>query len=252
MSREMRTTLVIMAVVLLLSAPLIFADAPAQTSSYLAMVFAYVPPTPVVTPVPPDISSLVIQLSEMKSGYVRDVWQPVTNADAAKTYANPKAAAAAFLAQGRETSWNAKYSSTDYLFSDAIVVSSQVYRYLTPAGAGDGMAYTVAEAIHDHPEFRPFNLSAPPCCPTVALRYTFKSGSTYFDQYLIISQVGRYVTETQSIGVLGSFTLSRAVAYAQLALNHLTPVPQAMRAEELPAPVSAPQPNSFPAVLSPR
>jgi hypothetical protein len=46
MSRELRTTLVIMAVVLIICAPLIFAAPAAQTSSYLAMVFAYTPPTP--------------------------------------------------------------------------------------------------------------------------------------------------------------------------------------------------------------
>jgi hypothetical protein len=231
MARELRTTLVIMAAVLLMSAPLIFADAPATQSNYnyLAAVFHVVPtptPTPVPTPVPPDISTLVIQLSEMKSGYVREDWREVTNAQAASTYHDPKAAAAAFKAQGREISWYAAYSSRDYVFSDAVGVSSQVYRFLTPAGAGDGMAYIVAEVMRDHPDFRPFNLGAPDCCPTIALRRTFKSGTTNIDHFLIISQVGRYVTETEPIGVLGSLTISRAIYYAQLALNHLTPVPQ--------------------------
>lgn len=57
MSRELRTTLAIMAAVLLLSAPAIFADAPTQpTTSYLAIVFYQPLPTttfpPTVTPRP--------------------------------------------------------------------------------------------------------------------------------------------------------------------------------------------------------
>lgn len=250
MSRDLRTTLAIMAVTLIVCSPLIFAAPAAQTTSYLAMVFAYTPPTPIPTPVPPDISTLVIQLSQMKSGYVRDTWEALTNADAAKNYANPKAAAAAFIAQGRETSWLAAYNSTDYAFSDALVVSNQVFRYLTPDGAGAGQAYTVAEIVHDHPDFRPFNLSVP-CCPTIALRRTFKQDTFNLDHFLIISQVGRYVTETDSIGISGSLTVSRAIAYAQLSLDRLTLVPQVMHADDVPALASAPHIETIDAAMTP-
>jgi len=257
MARELRITLAILAVALIVCAPLIFAAPGPANTNYLAAVFHIVPPTPVPTatpvptPVPPDISTLVIQLSEMKSGYVRDTWTERTNADAAKGYHDPKAAAAAFAAQGRETSWIAQYSSTDYAFSDALAVSSQVFRYLTSSGASDGMGYTVAESMRDHADFRSFNVSVP-CCPTIRLRRTFTQDGYRYDHFLIIVQVGRYVTETQAIGLSGSLTVSRATAYAQLAVNHLTPVPQAMHADDVPAAASAPQSDTLQAALSPR
>src|SRR4051812_20592283 len=51
MSRELRTTLVIMGVALVIGAPLIFAAPAPKTNTYLAMVFNIVP-TPTYTPVP--------------------------------------------------------------------------------------------------------------------------------------------------------------------------------------------------------
>jgi hypothetical protein len=253
MSRELRTTLMIIAVALIVASPLIFAEPGPATTSYLALVFHIVPtptPTPIPTPVPPAIETLVIQLSEMKSGYVRDDWREITNADAAKTYANPKAAAAAFVTQGRETSWYTQYSSSDYAFSDAIGVANQLYRYLTPDGAAAGQAATIAESIHDHPDYRPFNISTP-CCPTIGLRRTFSSGGYTIDQFLISVRIGRYVTEVQSIGVIGFFPVSRAIYYTQLAINHVYGVPQTMHADMLPAPASTPQPGTIDAALSP-
>jgi hypothetical protein len=256
MSRELQTTLLIMLAVLVLGAPIIFADAPQTqgTTSYLALVFQLQPsptPTPVPTPVPPPIESLVIQLSEMKSGYVRDEGRMVTNADAAKEYHDPKAATAAFAQQGRETSWLAIYSSTDYLFSDALAVGNQVYRYLTIDGASAGFAYTIAEEVRDNPDFRPFNVSAP-CCPIVGLRRIGKQGTLTYDDYYIIMQNGRYVAHAEVIGVVGSVDVSRAIAYAQLALNHITTVPQALQADDGPAPASAPQPGTIDAALKPQ
>lgn len=251
MARDVRITLAIMAVALLIGAPLIFADPGQPTSSYLALVFQDTPPTPIPTPVPPDISTLVIQLREMKSGYTQDEFHIATNADAAKTYHDPKAAAAAFIAQGRETSWYVRYGSTDYAFSDALGVASQVYRYLTPEGAAAGQAYTLAEHQLDHPDFRPFNVSTP-CCPTVGLRRTFRSGNFNYDQYLISARVGRYVMDVQTIGLLGSIDVSRAVYYAQLELDHLTPVPQSMQATMLSAPAGEPSRDTIGAALSPR
>jgi len=52
-SRELRTTLAIMAIVLIVGSPLIFADAPVAqpTTSYLALVFQDIP-TPTPTPIP--------------------------------------------------------------------------------------------------------------------------------------------------------------------------------------------------------
>lgn len=53
MSRELRTTLAIMAVALVISAPLIFAEPSPANTNYLALVMHIVPPpTPTNTPVP--------------------------------------------------------------------------------------------------------------------------------------------------------------------------------------------------------
>jgi hypothetical protein len=261
MTRELRITLGIMTAVLVLAAPAIFATPSAVPAnySYLSAVFRLVPTptltpvptaTPVPTPVPPDMSTLVIQLSEMASGYVRDEWHAISNADAAKTYRDPKATAAAFVAQGRETSWYGAYSSADYPFSDALGVSEQLYRYLTPEGAATGQAYTLAEAQRDRPDFRPFNISTP-CCPTVGLRRTFRSGDFYLDQFLISVRIGRYVLEVNSIGISGYFDVDGAIYYTQLAIDHVYPVPQVMQVADAPAPASAPQPDTIDAALSP-
>jgi hypothetical protein len=254
MSRELRITLSIMAVVLILAAPVIFARPAAVPGnySYLSAVFHIVPtptPTPIPTPTPPDISTLVIQLGQMKSGYVRDDWRAVTNADAAQTYANPKAAEAAFTAQGRETSWYARYTSTDYLFSDALGVSSQVYRYLTIDGATAGREYILAEEIRDNPNFRPFGVSAP-CCPVIGVRQTIKSGNLTADNYYIIMQNGRYVAHVEVIGLSGSVSVSRAISYANLALNHIYAVPQVIHVDADLAPAGEPQPGTINAALS--
>lgn len=255
MARDLRITIAVMVVVLIVASPAIFAEPSAVPSnySYLSAVFHVVPtptPSPIPTPIPPDISALVIQLHEMRSGYVQDEFEVVTNADAAKTYADPKAATAAFVAQGRETSWYTSYSSTDYLFSDAIGVADQVYRYLTPEGAEAGQAYSLAEAQRDKPDFKPFNVSTP-CCPTFGLRRTFKLNGLNADQYLISVRIGRYVAEIQSIGLLGSITVSRAIYYAQLGLDHLTPVPQAIQAGELPVVAGEPRTDTIDAAIRP-
>lgn len=220
----MRAKLTIIILLLLLGFGVVFAPPSDAGTTYLPMAFAP-PPTPVPTPVPPPINTLTIQLSEMKSGYVQDTSKEVTNAEAAKTYHDPTAALASFQAQGRETSWYVLYTSTDYLFSDAVGVSNQVYRYLTTTGATDGFDYTIDEALLDHPDFRPFNISAP-CCPVVGLRRTFTSNNRTYDHFLIIIQVGRYVTEVEVIGLVGVVSVDRAIQYAQLALNHLAATPQ--------------------------
>lgn len=255
MARELRITIAVMVVVLIVASPAIFAEPSAVPSnySYLSAVFHVVPtptPSPIPTPIPPDIASLVIQLHEMKSGYVQDEFEVVTNVDAAKSYADPKAAAAAFVAQGRETSWVSAYSSVDYAFSDALAVSDQVFRYLTPSGAEAGQAATITESFHDHPDFKAFNISTP-CCPTIGLRRTFKAGGLTVDHFLISVRVGRYVTEVESIGTIGYFTTSRAIYYAQMGLNHLTPVPQAMQAGELPVVAGEPRIDTIDAAIRP-
>lgn len=191
-------------------------------------------PTPIPTPIPPSISTLVIQLSEMRSGYTRDTFQEVTNADAAKNYKDPAAAAAAFAQQGRETSWYVKYFSTDYLFSDAIAVANQAYRYLTIEGASQGFQYSLGKTLQDHPDYRPFNVNAP-CCPIIGLRRTFTASGTSYDQFYIIVQAGRYVTDVQVIGLTGSISVDRALYYANLALVHLLNTPQALRSDAQPS-----------------
>lgn len=242
MTRELRVTLAIMAIALVASAPLIFADAPTSqpTSSYLALVFQDIPtptPTPVPTPVPPPLQTLVIQLRDMASGFTQEEFGERTNAASAQTYADPKAALKAFQAQGRETSWFTSYFSTQYLVSDAIGVANQVYRYSTAAGAAQGQAYTLAEAVHDHPDYRPFNITTP-CCPTTGYKRTFSSGGVAYTQYLISVQIGRYVTDTQVIGLAAYLDLDTAIKYAQITVSRIYDTPQAITATDISVPVS--------------
>src|SRR3712207_9359733 len=89
-----------------------------------------------------------------------------------------------------------------------------------------------------------------PCCPIVGVRRTFKNDFTY-DDYYIIMQNGRYVANVELIGLAGSVSVSRALSYAQLALNHIVSVPQALQAEDGLAPASAPRPGSIDAALAP-
>lgn len=192
-------------------------------------------PTPIPTPVPPAISTLVIQLAEMKSGYTQDTFKELTNADAAKNYADPNAAALAFQQQGRETSWISDYSSLDYPYSDAIVVSNQVFRYLTITGASDGFQYTIAKILHDRPDFRPFNITAP-CCPIVGFRRTFTDSGHNYDQFDIIVQAGRYVSEVQVIGLTGYITVDRAIYYTNIPLVHILNTPQVVQSDAPPLP----------------
>ena len=75
MSRELRTTLLIMLAVLILGAPLIFADAP-QTqgnASYLALVFQFKPSatptplptaTPLPTPIPVNADGIILRFQQ--------------------------------------------------------------------------------------------------------------------------------------------------------------------------------------------
>jgi hypothetical protein len=220
MSRQLRTTLATMMVVLLFGAPLVFAHAPTPTtSSYLALIFQNTPP--------PALETLVIQLSEMPELYQRSYSEEVTNAQAAVGYPDPVAAAAAFAAQGRETSWRALYTTTIFL-TDEFQVTSQVYRYQTPTGATQGLAYSVAELKRRSPDFQEVTVNLP---NTVALHHTFTYdiGGATFEEYVMISQVGRYVTQTQTMALKGSLPLSRALTYTQLGLNHLTAIPQASK-----------------------
>jgi hypothetical protein len=220
MSRELCTTLAIIAVVLLLGAPLIFADAPTpSTTSYLALIFQNTPP--------PPIETLVIQFSEMPPLYRILESREVTNAEAAEGYADPVVAAADFVAQGRETSWYAFYNST--LVDPGVVfdLSSRVYRYQTPAGATQGLAYSAAELKRRSPDFQEVTVNLP---NTVALHRTIPiPGGATFERYLMISQVGRYVTQTQMTALLGTLPLSQVISYHQLGINHLTTIPQASK-----------------------
>lgn len=222
MWRELRTTLAIIAIALIIVVPLNFAESAQPETSYLALVF-HIVPTP--TPIPPDISTLVIQRSELRAGFTTSEYRGVSNIEAVATYHDPKAAAAAFVAQGRETSWYGEYIAPVYASDDAIGVASQVYRYATAEGAAQGMLYTVAEVELDNPDFKPITVTVP-CCATIARRRTFVLNNKTTDQFLIITQVGRYVTETQSIGVIGIFPISRAMYYAQMGLDHLLTTPQ--------------------------
>lgn len=199
-------------------------------------------PTPVPTPIPPAMETLVIQLSQMRSGYTRQVFGEVTNTDAAKNYADPKAVALAFQQQGRETSWRVTYGSTDYLTSDAIAVGNQVYRYLTPDGAAQGFSYSINKTFQDHPEYRVFNLSAP-CCPITGLRRSFTDSGTRYDQFYIIVRSGRYVTDVQVVGLAGVVSVDRAVAYANLALLHLLNTPQTIQFDAATAPAGGGTPQ---------
>lgn len=213
-------------------------------------------PTPIPTPIPLVLSSLVIQISEMKSGYTLDTFQELTNADAAKGYKDPKGALRAFAEQGRESSWRAVYFSTDYLFSDAVGVSSQVTRYLTVDGATLGFQYTVGKAQQDHADYRLFNITAP-CCPVVGFRRTFTDDGLTYDQFDIITQARRYVSDVQVISLAGSISVDQAVAYANIPLIHILNTPQVMHSDAQTTsfvyqPNASPSLESLRAALTPR
>lgn len=184
------------------------------------------PPTIAPTPIPPVLSTLVIQPGDIQSGYAVEQFHEVTNADAAQTYKDPKATLKAFAQQGRESSWFVLYDTTLYAASDAIGISDQVYRYSTAAGATTGQAYALAETQRDKPDFHAITLTLP-CCSTKALDRSFLENGVLFEQAFISIQVGRYVADVQVLWARSStITVEQIVAYAQTGADHLLATPQ--------------------------
>jgi hypothetical protein len=220
----------------LLTTAVIAGLAYAQSTPCVSASCGYMPlvqfePTPTPVPPPPPLNTLTIQLADMKPGYSLDESMEITNSSAAAGYPNPNAALKAFQSQGRETSWYVRYVSTDYLFSDAIGVADQVFRYTTADGAISGQNYVLLEVLSEHPEYQEFNTGS----NAIGFRRTFSDSGYNFVQFYISVQVGRYVTDVQVIGLNGSVTASRALQYAQIAVDRLAAVPQAQIAEETPA-----------------
>lgn len=225
-------------VAVLLGATVLSAEPTLPTSSYLALVYQ-LHPSP--TPIPPPIDTLVIPRSLMGLGYYVDRSEEITNDEAAATYHDPKAAKVAFAQQGRETSWFITYIA--YYHVSALGVGDQVIRYLTPEGATQGQAYSNAETRKYEPAWQPVALTIPGY-PSISLQRTFKSGKTTFRQFAISTQVGRYLTDVQVIGVDGEITLQVASNYAQRSIYHLlttipdispTPFAEAQSKAALPA-----------------
>lgn len=244
---------------LIICAGIALVQAQATPTAYLPLIHVEIPPTPIPTPIPPNISTLPIQLAEMKSGFVLETFKEVTNADAAKGYKDQKGALKAFQTQGRETSWYAVYTSVDYEFSDALIVASQVNRYLTTDGAIQGFQLAVGKAQQDHPDYRQFALSAP-CCPTIiGFRRTFTQDNLTVDQFDTIVEYGRYVSEVQMIGLTGVVGPDLAAAYGSIALTHIFNTPQviqssdhSMPAGQIPPAGAVPSLESLRAAMTPR
>lgn len=195
------------------------ASAAPSTVVYLPIIQYNPPPTPL------PLDALVLQPSDLRSVYTLDQSMELANADAAKLYPNAKAAAKAFQAQGRESSWYVDYLADTIQFFDALGVSDQVFRYATVAGAGAGQAYVVADTKRAHPDYHPIAFAFP-CCTTVALYREFVDAGENYEQYYFSVQVGRYVTDVQLVSFDGSLTQEDAITYIQSAVARLSTTPQ--------------------------
>lgn len=111
-----------------------------EACNFLSPCQTYLPIIQTEPPPPPPLSTLVLQPTDM-TGYALTESREITNTAAAAGYQDPVAAAAAFEAQGRESSWYAQYVSR----TRPIGVASQVIRYRTSDGADAGMDYAVAD-----------------------------------------------------------------------------------------------------------
>jgi hypothetical protein len=186
---------------------------------YLPVVYHLVP-----TPIPPALSTLVLQQSDLAgpARYITSSSREVTNSEAANSSTDPQAASEAFAQQGRETSWYVQYSqvNTGVLY----LVQDRVFRYLTADGAAQGQTYAAAQqrlnrgAVPFTSSFGGFG------APTVQLVNTFADETFTYTQYFISVQIGRYVTEVQVINV--TVTAEQAIETAIPAVNRLKATPQ--------------------------
>lgn len=195
------------------------ASAAPSTQIYLPII-QYNPP-----PIPLPLDALVLQPADLRDIYSLDQSIEIANADAAKLYPNAKAAAKAFQAQGRESSWYVDYLADSIQFFDALGVSDQVFRYTTVAGAGAGQAYIAADTKRAHPDYHPIAFAFP-CCTTVALYREFVDAGENYEEYYFSVQVGRYVTDVQLVAFDGSLVESNAIPYIESAVARLSTTPQ--------------------------
>ena len=184
-------------------APVVIVPPPTRTSSPTPA-----PPTP--TPVPPPLSAIVLQPADVSSDYLIDEFREFKNDEAAKGYANPKAALVAFAQQGRESSWIARYFSA---FDNPLGISDQGIRYLTEAGADAGLEYVIADVRADHPDAAPFSFSVGD--RTVALSWGFISNGHAYNEYYYAIRKGRYITLVWVIGYQADLTVSIANVFAR-------------------------------------
>lgn len=174
------------------------------------------PLPPTATPVPPPLASIVIQPSQVSSSYTIDAFREFTNAEAAKNYADPDAAQAAFEAQGRESSWIADYASSSL---NPFRIDSQGIRYLTPEGADAGLDYAVVEVQAEHPAYESYAFSGGD--RAVAFRWgLIDHGKAYYWYYFIVRK-GRYVAVAQTFGYQADLTFAGAASYARKAESRL-------------------------------
>lgn len=171
----------------------------------------YLPTILTTAPPPSPPSTAVLQPDDM-IGFTVDAWHELTNAAASENYRDPPAARAAFEAQGRETSWYARYVSS----SGSLIVSSQAIRYATPEGADAGMDYALADELtwyaYDTPRLIGLGDRALFCTAVVE-----DGGLTYMTRYYTIRK-GRHVAIvrfTWDSGPLDGWSI------AQLAVDRL-------------------------------
>lgn len=204
-----------------------------HTAQYLALVFRPPPsPTPTHTPTPTPqptptlgplpINVLALQLDDLLPGYTQDKNEELSNEAAAQNYDDPAAALAAFVAQGRETSWYVEYSSTDYTYSNALVIADQVFRYATIAGAEAGQYFVDHNEVQRLPGFANVSLPPPPLgdAQTALKRITVFEGRTFVHYYISV-RTGRYVTNVSVIGLATVLTANQAKGYADTAFGRL-------------------------------
>lgn len=178
--------------------------------TYLANI-TVAPPTP--TP-PPDLSTLVLQPSDVPSGFQVSRSEEVTNEEAAESYGDPVAALVAFQQQGRQSSWFVGYRGT------ATLVSDQVIRYLTIEGANAGFDYSVANELQQWPDYGG-PLSESYGDRAVLYIREFMQGDIELVKFLFVIRQGSYVALVQITGTSDFMDTDTARAYAFLATARL-------------------------------
>jgi hypothetical protein len=209
---------VVVAFILLLALAL---GTPTRAQSYECTTFTpcfyYLP---IIGTEPAPMSARTLQQADFLPGYAVDENREIANAEAAESYVDPAAALAAFAAQGRETSWYVRYSSSLYPTSHAIGISDQVVRYTTAAGADAGMEYLLADMLAQHPDYHT-SVYGSYGDRTIAKVRSFTDGGIDYVKYHVLIRKERYLAIVQIIGRKGALKLLEADDFGRKAADRL-------------------------------